>query len=117
MNQIGEKIDINTAKCREMNYDELMYVLRSNRAHFWSWGSHNFTIDSKTRMRLFRMTVSGRHHKGHLYIFLNGLDLFDVYLTSNQGTIKLRTPEMGLYFDQLEEWIDEKVERIKDYTR
>jgi hypothetical protein len=52
---------------------------------------------------------------GHVYIALNGMDLYDVYLTSNRGTIKQRTPEMGLYFDQLVEWIDDKVERIPEY--
>jgi hypothetical protein len=61
------------------------------------------------------MRVSGHHHKGHVYIFVNGSDLFDVYLTTLQGTIK--TIGTDLYFDQLAEWIDERVERIPDYVR
>jgi len=61
------------------------------------------------------MTVSGHHHKGHVYIFVNGMDLFDVYLTTNRGTIVHKSGDMGLYFDQLVEWIDEKVERIPEY--
>jgi hypothetical protein len=63
------------------------------------------------------MYVRGHHHKGHVYIFLNGLDLFDVYLTNSKGIIKDRTDEQGIYNDQLVEWIDEKIERIPDYVR
>ena len=47
-------------------------------------------------------------------IFVNGLDLFDVYLTTLQGTIKDKIE--GLYFDQLVEWIDEKIEKIPAYS-
>ena len=61
------------------------------------------------------LNVQGHHHKGHVYIFVNGSDLFDVYLTTTQGTIKMKIE--GLYFDQLVEWIDEKVEKIPDYIR
>jgi hypothetical protein len=116
MNAVGEKINVQeiTKGCRVLNVQELMSLLRVNINIFWSWGSHAFTVDSKHNTRMFRMTVSGHHHKGHVYIFVNGLDLFDVYLTSNQGTIK--TIGEGLYFDQLVEWIDDRIERIPEYT-
>ena len=100
---------------RILNVQELMQLLRMDVMKFWSWGSHAFTVDAKPNTRMFRMTVSGHHHKGHVYICVNGLDLFDVYLTSNQGTIKESIE--GLYFDQLVDWIDRKVERIADYAR
>ena len=116
MNTVNEKIDIKKASCREMYIPDLMALLKHDIMKFWSWGSHALTVDKKNNPRMFRMTVSGHHHKGHVYIFLNGSDLFDVYLTSNQGTIKKRTDEMGLYFDQLVEWIDNNVERIPEYT-
>jgi hypothetical protein len=48
-----------------------------------------------------------------VYIVLNGLDLFDVYLTTLQNGIKLEGKD--LYFDQLVKWIDEKVEKIAAY--
>lgn len=117
MNQIKEEIDYKKASCREMDFDELISLLKSDIMKFWSWGVHNIRIDSKNRMRMFRMNVQGHHHKGHVYIFLNGLDLFDVYLTYTNGVIKTRTDEMGIYADQLVDWIDEKVERIPDYVR
>jgi len=117
MNQVNEKIDTKSASCREMDASELMDLLRSSGAIMMSWGSHNYTVDKMKGTKMFRMNVQGHHHKGHVYIFLNGLDLFDVYLTTFQGTIKDRTDEMGLYFDQLVDWIDEKVERIPEYKR
>ena len=117
MNAVGEKIDVQaiTKGCRNLDPKELMYLLKSDIMKFWSWGSHAFIIDNRKNIRMFRMSVSGHHHKGHVYIFVNGLDLFDVYLTSSQGTIKDKTEE-GLYFDQLVDWIDNKIERIPEYT-
>lgn len=117
MNTIGEKINVPeiTKGCRELNIQELMQLLRMDVMKFWSWGSHAFTIDKKPNTRMFRMTVNGHHHKGHVYIVVNGMDLFDVYLTSNQGTIKLIGE--GLYFDMLVDWIDNRIERIADYAR
>jgi hypothetical protein len=117
MNQVKEIIDTKSASCREMDFSELISLLKSDIPKYWSWGVHNICIDKKNGMKLFRMNVQGHHHKGHVYIFLNGMDLFDVYLTTTQGMIKDRTDEMGLYFDQLINWIDEKVERIPEYNR
>lgn len=117
MNQINEEIDIKKASCREIYIPDLISILKQDISKFWSWGSHNYIVDKKKNPQMFRFTVSGHHHKGHVYIFLNGMDLFDVYLTTSKGTIKNRTEEMGLYFDQLVDWIDEKVERIPEYER
>jgi len=117
MNQIGEVIDTKEASCREMYLPDLQSLLRCGGQIVCSWGAHNYTVDKKYQPKMFRMTVQGHHHRGHVYIFLNGLDLFDVYLTTNRGTIKKRTDEMGIYNDQLIDWIDERVERIPEYVR
>lgn len=115
MNTIGEKIEISTItkQCRVMNVQELIQLLSLDRNIFWSWGAHAVTVDSKTEPRMLRMKVNGHHHKGHVYIFVNGMDLFDVYLTSSHGTIK--TIGEGLYFDMLVDWIDTKIEKIPEY--
>ena len=105
--------------CRDLNVQELMQLLKMDISIFWSWGAHNFTVDSTKRTRMFRMNVQGNHHKGHVYIFVNGMDLFDVYLTSTSGIIKHPEKDIikDLYFDQLVEVIDNRIERIPDYVR
>ena len=99
MNNVGEIINHSeiVKSCREFSASELMRLLRLRISIFWSWGASKFIVDNVQITRMFRMNVQGHHHKGHVYIFLNGLDLFDVYLTSNRGTIK----EIGkdLYLD------------------
>jgi hypothetical protein len=117
MNQIKEIIDTKSASCREMYIPDLINLLKSSGVIMMSWGADGFMIDQHKTPRMFRMTVRGNHHKGYVYIFLNGMDLFDVYLTDYKGKIKDRTDEMGIYFDQLVDWIDEKVERIPEYNR
>ncbi len=115
MNQIGDKIDINSASCRDININELMDLLRYDAFKFMSWGATGFIVDKAIDPTMLRFKVNGHHHKGHVYIFLNGMDLFDVYLTTLQGKIKDRTDEEGIYCDQLADWIDEKVEWIPEY--
>lgn len=119
MNTIGEIIDYReiTKSCRNLNVNELMTLLRSDIHKFWSWGSHAYRVDKMNDPKMFRMKVQGYKHKGHVYIFVNGMDLFDVYLTTTKGRIVEKSPDMGLYFDQLVDWIDNKVERQPDYVR
>lgn len=116
MNQVNEKIDVKKASCREMYMEDLLYLLGVRQTGITdvlaSWGARGFTSDKNHTM--FRMRVSGMHHKGYVWIFLSFLDLFDVYLTKLDGTIK--KVETGLYCDMLTEWIDNNIERMPDYT-
>ena len=117
MNQIGEQIQIEsiTKNCRVLNPNELLQLLSADLFRFWSWGVENKNVvDNLKNPKMLRLTVNGHHHKGHVYVFVNGLDLFDVYLTSRQG--KIKDIVEGLYFNQLAEWIDEKIEKIPTYT-
>lgn len=118
MNEVGEIIQVDEIRksCRNLNVNELLHLLRADVFKFWSWGATAFTIDNKRDTRMFRMKVSGHHHKGHVYIFVNGMDLFDVYLTTMRGKIVKKSGSEGLYFDQLVEWIDKNVERIPEYN-
>jgi hypothetical protein len=115
MNQIKEELNVKEASCREIVISELQFTLRGEPYKYMSWGSRNPTVDDMKIPKMFRLRVSGHHHKGYVYIFLNGLDLFDVYLTNLKNVIKKRTNEMGIYVDQLVEWIDTNVERIPEY--
>ena len=117
MNKIGEEINTKEASCREMYLPDLTTMFKYSGAIFMSWGADQFTVDNTKHPKMFRMYVRGHHHKGHVYIFLNFMDLFDVYLTNSKGIIKDRTEEMGIYCDSLIEWIDEKVEKIPEYDR
>ena len=121
MNNVGEIINTEEIikKSREFDANELLYLLKNSKGIyvFWSWGAHNFVVDKKNGTRMFRMTVNGHHHKGYVYIFLNFLDLFDVYLTTKDGTIVKKTEGDGLYFDELVDWIDENVEKVPEYDK
>lgn len=112
MNAINDTIDIDKAKCRVMDMTQLMYFLRFNTQIFWSWGASAFTTNHDKTM--FRMFVRGHHHVGHVYIFLSGVDLFEVYLTTLKGKI-VKVSE-GLYNDQLQDWIDVNIEKMGDYV-
>ena len=107
MNTVGEKIDITEKikSCRQLDPRELINLLRASGFTFMSWGATAFTVDNQ--------------HKGHVYIFVNGADLFDVYLTTLQGTIIEISDGShgGLYFDMLSNWIDERIEKQSDYVR
>ena len=106
------KIDPAThfAKQRDMNCNETMALLQSEGTRFWSWGAHAFT---NIKNKALRMKVEGHHHKGHVYISVNGMDLYDVHLTNLDGTLKEEITD--IYFDDLFNTIDKKVEYISEY--
>lgn len=117
MNQVGEKISIGEASCREFNPSETLHVLKATNVWgFYSWGASKFLVDNMNAPKMLRMFVRGRKHTGHVYIFLNSCDLYDVYITTLSGKIKERTNEMGIYFDSLFEWIDVRIEKQLDYV-
>lgn len=110
----GEKIDMEKVSCRPFNPNETLALLKSDIMVFWSWGSHAFKVFLiKNEKRVLRFAVQGHHHKGHVYITLNGADLYDVYFTTRKG--KIVDSKCGLYFDMLVEAIDRRVERVPEY--
>jgi hypothetical protein len=107
------KIDLNqiAKTVRFQDVKETVNVLSHNKSIFWSWGVRDFR---NYENKIMRFTVSGHHHKGHVYIAVNGNDLYDVYITSNQGNIK--DIYNDIYFDDLVKIIDNRIEKIKDYS-
>jgi hypothetical protein len=77
----------------------------------WSWGAHNWTIMNKF---VLRFTVQAHRHKGHIYIAVNSMDEFDIYLTTNRGNI-VEVIE-GIDLSSVIDVIDEKIERIPEYS-
>ena len=114
MNQISEKIDYKelAKQGREFNITDIHYIITNTGAIVMSWGFRNPVI--MVENRVYRFTVSGHHHKGHVYIVLNGLDLFDIYYTSNRGTIKKISNDV--YIDSLVNTLDSDIERISEYS-
>lgn len=107
------KIDINELArvSRPQDCHGTLQVLSHNRMVFFSWGATAFT---NFKDKVLRFKVNGHHHKGHVYVVVNGADLFDVYLTTTRGTI---VKEMNdIYFDELQSRVDNAIERIDEYV-
>lgn len=96
---------------RSFNQQETMQLLRLNPIWMMSWAARNFT---RFEDKALFFTVSGHHHKGIVLITLAWDDTYTVRLLSNQWNEKAKF--VNVFFDELAELIDEKVERIKDYT-
>ena len=95
---------------REFNVNETLRLLKMYGFKFLSWGvSKKISFDEKCLC----LKVSGRHHKGWVVITLDWLDTYIVNIVSNKGEI-LDTYEM-VYFDELFDTIDKRIEYIKEY--
>ncbi|MBN2263930.1 MAG: hypothetical protein JW735_13505 [Prolixibacteraceae bacterium] len=118
MNAINEVINFEeiVKSCRVFNPNETMLQLRMQPMKFMCWGATKFTVDNMRNPKMLRFYVSGMKHKGHVYIFLNGMDLYDVYITTTKGTIIDKSDDMGLYFDQLTDWIDNRIEKTERHA-
>jgi hypothetical protein len=117
MNTKGEVINHEeiTKSCRVIDPNETLAQLQMNRRKYICWGATKFTVDNMKNPRMLRFYVTGAKHKGHVYIFVNGADLYDVYVTTTKGTIVEKSNDMGLYFDDLTDWIDDRIEKQDNY--
>ncbi len=95
---------------RDIDANETLALLKSYGRKFWSWGAHAFIRIGK---KALRFKSEGHHHKGHVYISVSGLDLYDVHIATLKGEIKKEIT--GLYFDQLFDAIDKEIEYIPEY--
>lgn len=109
---IGEKIDVNKFKSGYRPWDNMTGFVNAIRPNpiVWSWGASAWT---KMNDYCLRFAVNGHHHKGHVYVVVNGADLFDIYLTNNAGTIKAVMTD--IYLEDFLDTVDNKVERIPAY--
>ena len=95
---------------RVQNCKETLNVISHNKVTFWSWGAHAF---KNYQNKILRFKVNGHHHKGHVYVAVNGSDLYDVYLTTTRGNIVKEMKD--IYFDEIQDRIDNAIERIEVY--
>jgi len=116
-NEVGQLFNVRKPVCREFDLQEIAnYVRRASNGinpYSWSWGYRAAGIAHKDKA--LRFTVSGHHHKGYVYIVLSGMDLFDIYYTTNQGKIKKISKD--IYLDMLIDILDRDIERISTYVR
>ena len=97
---------------REFNVSDTMKVLTHDMMTYFSWGvSKKYNVGNKGLL----LKVSGHHHKGFVLITLAWNDTYSVYIVSNKGEIKQEFKEV--YFEDLVEIIDNRIERINEYVR
>jgi hypothetical protein len=95
---------------RNFNTQETLMVLRHNRNIFWSWGvSKMVNLQNKGLI----LKVSGHHHKGWVLVTLGWEDLYKVHIVSNSGKVLYKYE--GIFFDDLVDIIDNRIEKIPDY--
>lgn len=96
---------------REFDLKETMSVLTYNKVTYWSWGvSKRQNLNDKGLL----LDVNGNHHKGSVLITLGWNDTYCVYIINNRGKILNEYKEV--YFDVLTELIDNRIEKIKEYS-
>lgn len=86
-----------------------------NKYVFFSWGAHNFqfAVTDDNNYPTLRFKVNGMKFKGYVHIIYNPMDYYEIEFVSTHGNLKKRV-EM-CYFDQLQEIIDNYVEKIPEY--
>lgn len=88
----------------------ILSILKTNLSIVFSWGFNNPVALDKG----LRFSVNGFKHKGNVAVKYNeGLDLFDVEILTVKNEV-IETIE-GVYFDQLVEVIDNRVELVENY--
>jgi hypothetical protein len=95
---------------RPFNTQETLLLLKHNQAIFFSWGVSKM-VNLQNKGLMFK--VSGNHHKGWVLVTLGWEDLYKVFIVSNTG--KYLNEYTGIFFEDLQEVIDNRIEKIKDY--
>jgi hypothetical protein len=90
----------------------ILDIFKTNLPVIMSWGLHN-PIGLENGLRF---TVNGFKHKGNVAVRYNeGIDLFDVDILTPENEL-IETIER-VYFDQLIEVIDNRVELVENYEQ
>ena len=90
----------------------IISILKTNLPVIMSWG---FTRPIGIENGL-RFSVNGFKHKGNVVVRYNeGMDLFDVEIITSENEV-IETID-GVYFDQLIEVIDNRVELVENYDQ
>ena len=111
--KVGDKIDVSSLRdtCSDLQEPVMLVNSMLLNIKVWSWGASAWKVIGP---HCLRFAVNGHHHKGHVYLVVNGADLFDVYLTSRQGKIKKVLQDV--FIGDLVYTIDVEVERVDEYV-
>jgi hypothetical protein len=90
----------------------ILSIFQSDLSVVFSWGFNNpIKLENGLRFK-----VNGFKHKGKVAVKYNeGLDLFEVEILTSKNEV-IETIE-GVYFDQLVELIDNRVELVENYEQ
>ena len=94
----------------------LQQIKYPNKVVYFTWGATNFSYGMNTNDTPFlRFKVNGMKFKGYVWVFYNrGMDWYDIEFISTHDNLKHRIEEV--YFDELQEKIDNYVEKIGSYA-
>lgn len=99
---------------REFDTNQTLEVLTHNKPIYWTWGvSQLFNCNNKGLL----MKVNGHHHKDYVLITLSWDDMYNIYFLDKNMSIPNENEKIeGLFFDQIVEVIDNRIERIGEYV-
>lgn len=107
--------------CKSENMDIVKTILQQiqypNRTIFFTWGATKFTAcqsDNDRNEPCLAFKVNGMKFKGYVYIFYDWADYYRVEFVSTHRNLKKVVDEV--YFDELQNVIDEYVEKIDEYV-
>ena len=94
----------------------LQQIKYPNKVVYFTWGATQFSYGINVHNNPFlRFKVNGMKFKGYVWLFYNRvMDWYDIEFISTHGNLKHRIEEV--YFDELQEKIDNYVEKIGSYA-
>lgn len=96
---------------RPFDPKETLMLLMVDKGIYYSWG---ITKQVNLQNKGLLLKVSANHHKGWVLITLGWEDLYKVKIISNNG--KVLNEYEGIFFEDLVETIDNRIERLETYV-
>ena len=99
---------------REFDTNQTLEVLTHNKTIYWTWGvTQLYNCHNKGLL----MKVNGHHHKDYVLVTLSWDDMYNIYFLDKDMNIPNENERIeGLFFDQIVEVIDNRIERIGEYV-
>lgn len=91
----------------------------------WSWGASKFQSVKQNQISGINeeylggllFYVRGMKHKGHVFITLNGLDLYNIYIGHvRKGKMNPKKSIKDVYAEDMSDIIDDLIEKQNNYS-